>query len=234
MQRSYDAIVIGAGVIGGCVANALAARGWRTLNLDRLPAAGYGSTGSSCAIIRTHYSTLDGAALAHEGYWYWKDWPGYIGAHDELGLAEFRDVGCLVMKTEGNRYLEPICRNMERLAIPYEHWDEARILARLPFYDLAKYGPPKPPGDPAFGQPANEKLPGAVFFPRAGYISDPQLSAHNAMRGAETKGAAFRFNARVVEIVRKDGRCAGVRLEGGEEIAAWPASRPAWRSRPGP
>jgi sarcosine oxidase subunit beta len=109
---------------------------------------------------------------------------------------------------------------MERLAIPYEHWDEARILARLPFYDLAKYGPPKPPGDPAFGQPANEKLPGAVFFPRAGYISDPQLSAHNAMRGAEAKGAAFRFNARVVEIVRKDGRCAGVRLEGGEEIAA--------------
>jgi glycine/D-amino acid oxidase-like deaminating enzyme len=63
MSARYDAIIIGAGIIGACTAFELAKRGWRTLNVDRLPAAGYGSTGSSCAIIRTHYSTLDGAAL---------------------------------------------------------------------------------------------------------------------------------------------------------------------------
>ena len=56
----------------------LAKRGWRTLNLDKLPAAGYGSTGASCAIIRTHYSTLDGAALAYESYFAWDDWAGYL------------------------------------------------------------------------------------------------------------------------------------------------------------
>ena len=30
----------------------------------------------------------------------------------------------------------------------------------------------------------------AVFFPCAGYVSDPQLAAHNAQRAAEAKGAA--------------------------------------------
>ena len=36
----------------------LARRGRRTLNLDALPAAGYGSTSASAAIIRVYYSTL--------------------------------------------------------------------------------------------------------------------------------------------------------------------------------
>ena len=89
MSARYDAIIIGAGIIGACTAFELAKRGWRTLNLDKLPAAGYGSTGSSCAIIRTHYSTLDGAALAYEGYFCWDDWAGYLEAADERGPARF-------------------------------------------------------------------------------------------------------------------------------------------------
>ncbi len=64
MAGDYDVIIIGAGIIGAATALELSTRGKRTLNLDKLPAAGYGSTGASCAIIRTHYSTLDGAALA--------------------------------------------------------------------------------------------------------------------------------------------------------------------------
>ncbi len=63
MSDAYDAIIIGAGIIGACTAYELAAKGWKTLNVDKLPAAGYGSTGASCAIIRTHYSTLDGTVF---------------------------------------------------------------------------------------------------------------------------------------------------------------------------
>ena len=47
MTKSYDAIVIGAGIIGTSVSFELAKLGWKTLNLDKLPAAGYGSTGAS-------------------------------------------------------------------------------------------------------------------------------------------------------------------------------------------
>jgi sarcosine oxidase subunit beta len=219
MARSYDAIIIGAGIIGACVAYELSKRGWRTLNLDKLPAAGYGSTGASCAIIRTHYSTLDGAALAYESYFAWDDWAGYLGVEDERGLAKFVKSGCLVLKTEGNGHLRTICSNMDTLDIPWQDWGPEQIEARLPFYDLGRFGPPKRPDDAAFGE-ADGAIAGGVFFPCAGYISDPQLASHNAHRAAEAKGAAFRFNSEVAAIRRQSGRVQGVTLAAGEEIAA--------------
>jgi sarcosine oxidase subunit beta len=220
MARSYDAIIIGAGVIGACTAFELAKRGWKTLNVDKLPAAGYGSTGSSCAIIRTHYSTLDGSALAYEGFFYWDDWANYLGAPDERGLAVFHKTGCLVMRTAANGWLKSVCANQDALGIPWEDWGPEQIKARFPFYDLRSFGPPKRPDDPEFGEPHGEESLGAVFFPCAGYIGDPQLAAHNAQRAAEAQGAAFRFNAEVVEIRREHGRVAGVSLRSGEHIAA--------------
>jgi glycine/D-amino acid oxidase-like deaminating enzyme len=219
MGKSYDAIIIGAGAIGACVAYELAKRGWKTLNLDKLPAAGYGSTGASCAIIRTHYSTLDGAALAYEGYFYWDGWAGYLGVADERGLAKFVKCGCLVMKTEANGQLRAICRNMDALGIPWQDWGPEQIKERLPFYELGRFGPPKRPDDPAFGE-AQGSLGGGVFFPLAGYVNDPQLAAHNAERAAEAKGAEFRFNSEVAAIRQADGRVQGVTLASGETIDA--------------
>ena len=49
MGKSYDAIIIGAGIIGAAVGLELSKQGRKTLNIDRLPAAGYGSTSNSCA-----------------------------------------------------------------------------------------------------------------------------------------------------------------------------------------
>ena len=221
MSESYDAIIIGAGIIGACTAYELAKKGWRTLNIDKLPAAGYGSTGNSCAIIRTHYSTRDGAALAYEGWFYWKDWPGYLGVEDERGLALYHDIGAMVMKTEQNNYLRTICANMDALGIPYETWDPARIAGELPGYDVHRFGPVKRTEDPDFGKPGDENVEGAVFFPCAGYISDPQLATHNVQRAAEARGAAFRFNRQVTEILTEEGgRVRGVRLASGEEVLA--------------
>ena len=74
MSKTYDAIIIGAGVIGSAIGFELAKKGYKTINIDRNPTSGYGSTAASCAIIRVHYSTFDGCALAYEGYHYWKDW----------------------------------------------------------------------------------------------------------------------------------------------------------------
>lgn len=54
MNEKYDAIIIGAGVIGCATAFELAKRGYRTLNVDKQPAAGYGSTVNSCAIVRAY------------------------------------------------------------------------------------------------------------------------------------------------------------------------------------
>ena len=82
MSQSYDAIIIGAGIIGCATSYALGLKGWRVLNIDRLPACGYGSTSGSCAIIRPYYSTLDGSAMAYESHYYWLDWADYLGGAD--------------------------------------------------------------------------------------------------------------------------------------------------------
>ena len=82
-ESQLDAIVIGAGIIGAAITLELTRKGYRTLSVDKLPAAGYGSTSNSCAIVRTHYSTLDGTARAWENYPHWKNWGDYLGFGDE-------------------------------------------------------------------------------------------------------------------------------------------------------
>ena len=220
MSNQYDAIIIGAGIIGAATAFELAKLGYRTLNVDRLPAAGYGPTSASCAIIRVHYSTYDGTALAWEGYHYWHDWASYLEADDERGLAAFIECGCLVMKTGLNDHLEKHIRLSRELEVPFEDWDAATIREKLPIYDTRLYGPPRLMGDDGFGEPSGGELAGGVFWPTAGYISDPQLSTHNLQRAAEAKGSEFRFGREVVEIPNDGGRVRGVRLDDGTEVAS--------------
>ena len=64
MNKTYDAIVIGSGIIGCSIAFEMNKKGYRTVNVDKLASAGYGSTSNSCAIIRFHYSTPEGVAIS--------------------------------------------------------------------------------------------------------------------------------------------------------------------------
>ncbi len=219
MTERYEAVVIGAGIIGAAVGLELSRKGWKTLNIDKLPAAGYGSTSASCAIIRTHYSTPDGTAFAYEGYYYWKDWSTYLGVEDERGLAKFHDRGCLIMKTETNGYLKKLLEHQRTIGIPFEEWNTEVIKARMPHMDLNTYAAPKRPEDEGFGEPIGGTIQGAVFFPCAGYISDPQLATHNIQRAAEAAGGRFKFNAEIGEIRKNsDGRVIGITLIDGTEI----------------
>ena len=58
----FDVVIIGAGIIGANLGFEMSKAGYSTLNIDKLPAAGSGSTANSCAIVRTHYSTWAGVA----------------------------------------------------------------------------------------------------------------------------------------------------------------------------
>ncbi len=218
MAENYDAIVIGAGVIGAAVGFELSKKGYKTLNVDKLPAAGHGSTGASCAIIRVHYSTLDGCALAYESYHYWKDWAAYLGLGDDTPLARFVECGCMIYQTEQNQYLETVRARAEELSVPFEVWNSEEVERRLPIATAAKYGPVKLPDDPAFSETVQGERLGAVFFPTAGYINDPQLSAQNLQRAAQARGATFRFNQSVTDILREGGRVAGIVLADGGRI----------------
>ncbi len=220
MNEKYDAIIIGAGVIGACTAFELAKKGWKTLSIDKGPEAGYGSTSGSCAIIRTYYSAYETCALAYEGWFYWKNWADYIGVKDEQGLINYHDTGCMVIKTEHNGHLQNACETMDRIGCPYEHVAPQDIAGKLNGADTSRYAPAKRIDQDGFGEPTGGSLEGAVLFHAGGYVSDPKLSAHNAQRAAEAHGAKFRFRTEVTEIRQEGGRVAGVTLSDGTRIDA--------------
>ncbi|WP_171170960.1 FAD-binding oxidoreductase [Ruegeria sp. HKCCA0370] len=215
-----DAIIIGTGVIGAAIAFEMSKAGWKTLSLDRNSQVGHGSTAGSCAIIRMHYSTFDGTAFAWEGYHYWRDWAAYLGLPEDANLAQFRETGCLVMKTEANGMLEKHMRNSSELDCPFEEWSDEKVLERLPVYSLDSFAPARRMDDPEFGQPNGRRMTGGVYWPQAGYVTDPALSAQNLMDAAKLHGAEVRTGAEVTEILTEGGRVSGVKLASGEEIHA--------------
>ncbi|MGD8963010.1 MAG: FAD-dependent oxidoreductase, partial [Desulfobacterales bacterium] len=148
MKNKYDAVIIGAGVIGCCIAFELTKLGYRTLNVDKLADAGMGSTSGSCAIIRFHYSTTEGVALAREGYFYWLDWPKYLEVRDPDGMATYRNTGALVFKTPINGNLRRVKAALDEFGVGYLDLQPEEIGRYLPNVNLASYFPQKWVDDP--------------------------------------------------------------------------------------
>jgi len=90
---------------------------------------------------------------------------------------------------------------------------------RVPGIDTGAYWPPKRVDDERFWEPAAAQL-GAFFTPDAGYVDDPQLATINLAAAAERAGVRHAFRRRVVEVLQRDGRVRGVRLDDDEQIAA--------------
>ena len=219
MAREVDAVIIGAGVIGASIAFELAQRGYRTLNIDKLPASGYGPTSNSCAIVRAHYSSWDGVAMAYEGFFYWDDWERYLGVVDDAGTARYMKSGTILLKS-GTGHHDKVLKHYNDLGVEYEEWDKAELERRMPIYDTHAFWPPRRPSDPHFWDQPEEELDGAVYTPGSGYVNDPQLATHNLQRAAEAHGGEFLFKAEVAEIRRSNGRVEGVTLTDGHEIDA--------------
>jgi sarcosine oxidase subunit beta len=219
MTRKADAVIIGAGVIGASIAFELAKRGYQTLNIDKLPASGYGPTSNSCAIVRAHYSSREGVAMAYEGFSYWQDWERYLESTDESGAAKYMQSGTILLKS-GTGHHEKVLAHYRDLGVEYEEWDNEELKRRIPIYDTSAFWPPRRPSDPHFWDQPEHELDGAIFTPGSGYVSDPQLATHNLQRAAEAKGGEFLFKAEVAEIRSGGERVRGVTLADGHEIDA--------------
>jgi sarcosine oxidase subunit beta len=112
-----------------------------------------GSTANTCAVIRVHYSTLEGTAVAYESYQYWNDWANYLRVEDPNGFAKFIQQGVLVFKSQANDYLKKVKSKLDELGIGYENWDFKKIKQKFPILDDTSYYPPRRPDDSEFGMP---------------------------------------------------------------------------------
>ena len=219
MNRTADAIIVGAGVIGSSVAFELAKRGYKTLNLDKLPTSGYGSTSNSCAIVRAHYSTWDGVAMAYEGFFYWDDWDDYIGVKDDRGMIKYMKTGSILFKLEGEDHSSKCLKLFKEIGVEHEIWDLEKLKEMIPIYSHDQYdGTTRPDEDDHFWDKTGKKIEGAVYTPGSGYVSDPQLTSHNLQVAAEANGGDFIFNSEITEIRQQNGKIEGVTLKTGEQI----------------
>ncbi|GEO00966.1 hypothetical protein NSE01_27980 [Novosphingobium sediminis] len=230
-STTYDAVIIGAGVIGCAIALDLARRGLRTLNVDRGPAPGHGSTSWSAAIIRPYYSTTDGTALAFEAHFAWQNWEEYLGYRPESAL-HYHEIGCLVLEAAENRKLAGTRSIMREVGVPFTNVATSDLPEWLPGADLRQFSPARRIDDPQFGETAGDPITGAMFCPTGGYISDPQLATAQIAGAVEHAGGHFRFNDTVLAIHQSAGRITGLTCEKSGLIhtpiiinAAGPASR---------
>ena len=221
MNKKADAIIIGAGVIGSSVAFELAKRGYKTLNIDKLPTSGYGSTSNSCAIVRAHYSTWDGVAMAYEGFFYWDDWANYLGVQDERGMIKYMKTGSIIFKLQGEDHSKKSLKYFEEIGVEHEIWDLDKLKERMSIYSHEQFdGTTRPDEDEHFFDKTGKEIEGAIFTPGSGYVSDPQLSSHNLQVAAEANGGEFLFNNEIKEIRQENGKVLGVILKTGEQIDA--------------
>jgi sarcosine oxidase, subunit beta len=216
MRNGADVIVIGAGVIGAATTFEMARRGRSVVCVDAGSAVGAGSTSSSSAIIRFHYSTWDGVLTAWESAAIWDRFGDYLGIAGDVPVAKFIQTGCLVLDTP-NSNRDAVLSLLARVGVPYEEWTAHDLRRRLPLLDIGDYWPPRRVDDADFTADAHGEL-GGYYTPNAGFIDDPMLAADNFMTAARCHGATLRLNTRVCEIRERRGRVVGVTLASGERI----------------
>jgi sarcosine oxidase subunit beta len=195
MQR-YDAIVIGAGVIGSSVAYHLARFGARNvLVLERLQ-IGAGTTTQSSGILRTHYSVLENVELARQSWSVFTDFAGYLG--DEDASAGLVRCGYLICAPDGPK-LGPLRQALEGqrskgIEVSYLDQGEARDLLPIArFDDAALIG----------------------YEPEAGF-ADAYLVATGFARAARRAGVRIMEGVSVEQLLTDKGRVVGVRTAQGD------------------
>ena len=157
--------------------------------------------------------------MSYEGLRYWENWGEHLKADRGTELAKFSQCGMVTLKTTGGHHLK-VLPHFDSIGIPYEDWDEENFQSHLPELDLRRFGPPKRPEDAGFWDEPTERLEGGLFTPEAGYVSDPQLAAHNLHAAAAALNCDFRFNTEVTVITQHGGQITGVELGDGTLISA--------------
>lgn len=194
-MQSYDAIVIGAGVIGSSVAYHLARLGARqVLVLDRLQ-IGAGTSTQSSGILRTHYSVIENVELARRSWSVFQDFAGYLG--DEDASAGLVKCGYLICAPDGPK-LEPLRQSLagqERMGVEVRLLDRDAARELLPiahFDDAALIG----------------------YEPEAGF-ADAYLVATGFARAARRLGVKIMEGVNVERLLVEGGKVVGVQTRQG-------------------
>lgn len=194
-MENFDAIVIGAGVIGTSVAFHLAKLGMpRVLVLER-SMIGAGTTSQSSGILRTHYSVQENVDLARRSWEIFNNFSQYL--EDEEASAGLVKCGYLIAAPEGPK-LEPL-----RSAIDGQRAQgiEVRLLDKVQAKEMLP-----------IAQFEDSVLIG--FEPEAGF-ADAYMVATAFARGARRRGVVVKEGVTVNRLRIEAGKVIGVDTSAG-------------------
>jgi sarcosine oxidase len=190
-MASVDTVVVGLGVMGSAALRSLAARGVRTLGIERLvPGHDRGSSHGATRIIRLSYFEHPSyVRLLREAYPLWRELEAKAG-HRLLHINGIVEIG-----RPDSALVQGTLAAARQHALPHEVLDAAELMRRYP----------------AFHVPADFV---AVAQPDGGFVeAEPAVAAQLAL--ARAAGAEIRTNIAVRAIEPRSG---GVRVVTDDEI----------------
>ena len=199
MTQTYDAIVIGAGVMGASLAFHLAERGLKTAVLERRVSAS-GATGHSSGLVRMHYDLAAESELTYVSYKnYFSQWSERVGgASSPLSTScGFINTGFMqIAKREHEDRLRGNVANQQRIGINTSVISAAEVKKLFP--DLV-----------------TDHFDFAAYEPDSGY-ADATLTTNSFLESAKRNGTTLVQNCEVTAIRASGGRVTGVSTTRGD------------------
>ncbi|HEY3476394.1 MAG TPA: FAD-binding oxidoreductase [Anaerolineales bacterium] len=195
MNQTYDAIIIGAGVMGASLAFHFAERGLKPALIDRRVSAS-GATGHSSGLVRMHYDLAAESELTFVSYKdYFSNWRERVG-----GDCGFINTGFMqIAKPEHEDKLRGNVANQRRIGINTSVISAAEVKKLFP--DLV-----------------TDHFDFAAYEPDSGY-ADATLTTNSFIETAKRNGATLIQNCEVVAIHTSGGRVTGVSTAKGDFAA---------------
>ncbi|MBK4738615.1 NAD(P)/FAD-dependent oxidoreductase [Noviherbaspirillum pedocola] len=194
-MENFDAIVIGAGVIGASVAYHLAALGVKKVLVVDRSMVGAGTTSQSSGILRTHYSVQENVDLAKRSWQVFTRFSEYLG--DEEASAGLVKCGYLIAAPEGEK-LEPLRASIsgqraQGIAVQLlDRQQAAELLPIARFDDAALIG----------------------YEPEAGF-ADAYMVATSFAKGARRRGVVIKEGVTVTKLLTEGDKVVGIETTAG-------------------
>lgn len=189
-MEKFDAIVIGAGVIGSSVAFHLAKLGMKKVLVVERSLIGSGTTSQSSGILRTHYSVQENVELARHSWGVFTKFSEYLD--DDEASAGLVKCGYLICSPDGGK-LEPLRASIagqREQGIEVQLLDKKQATELLPiaqFDDAALIG----------------------YEPEAGF-ADAYMVATSFAKGARRRGVVIKEGVTVTKLLVEAGKVAGI------------------------
>jgi glycine/D-amino acid oxidase-like deaminating enzyme len=209
----FDVAIVGGGIIGMSIAHQIARRSdTSVVVLEKGLGLGEGSTGSSSAITRQRYTTIENVRVSRDGNRIWRNWGDYVQSDKPNGT--FHDIGVLWMVDDSP---EAVAHDYERMTA--EGIDVADIGAD----DVAELFPGMSTCMVPFdltGETEHECAPGnrfllerdTGFFDATGALLDVAIASKRS-------GVDVRLDTVVTDVVTEGGRATGVVLGDGSTVS---------------